>query len=108
MNIPLPKPIAEYVEANAKLDLDGMLKPFAADAVVTDIGHRYAGHDEVRNLLKEATTLKAVFVPDSVQHEGGQVVVAGPAHGDFKGSPIRFTYRFTLENESIRALEISA
>jgi len=29
----LPKPIADYVGANAQLDVDGMLKPFAADAV---------------------------------------------------------------------------
>ncbi|MCQ4052129.1 nuclear transport factor 2 family protein, partial [Klebsiella pneumoniae] len=26
----LPSPIADYVEANARLDLDGMMKPFAA------------------------------------------------------------------------------
>jgi len=38
----------------------------------------------------------------------GQVVVEGPAHGDFKGSPIHFAYRFTLENDAIRALEITA
>jgi len=51
--------------------------------------------------------VKAIFTPDAVRHEGGQVVVEGPAHGDFKGSPIRFTYRFTLENDAIKALEIT-
>ena len=30
------------------------------------------------------------------------VVVEGPAHGDFKGSPIRFTYRFALETDDGR------
>ena len=29
----LPKPISDYVQANARLDLDGMLRPFAPDAV---------------------------------------------------------------------------
>ena len=33
------------------------------------------------------------------------VVVEGLAHGDFKGSPIRFTYAFALENETIKTLE---
>jgi len=33
-------------------------------------------------------------------------VVEGPAHGDFPGSPIRFTYRFSLENDAITALDI--
>ena len=51
---------------------------------------------------------KAIFTPDTVRHENGQVVVEGPAHGDFPGSPIRFTYRFTLENDAITALEITA
>ena len=54
MSIELPKPIADYVEANAQLDVDGMLKPFAADAVVLDNGHRHEGHAEVRTLLEEA------------------------------------------------------
>ena len=106
---PLPRPIADYVDANAKLDLDGMLKPFAADVVLLDNGGRHEGHAELRTLFEEAVIpVKAVFMPDTIRHENGQVVVEGPAHGDFKGSPIRFTYRFTLENDAIKALEITA
>lgn len=105
----LPKPVADFVEANAQLDVDGMLKPFAADTVVSDNGRRYNGHAELRTLLEEAVVgAKAIFTPDTLRHENGQVVVEGPAHGDFKGSPIRFTYRFTLEGDAIKALEISA
>ena len=105
----LPKPIADYVEANARLDVDGMLKPFAADAVFLDNGSRHAGHAELRTLLEEAVVgAKAIFTPDTVRHENGKVVVEGPAHGDFKGSPIRFTYNFTLENDAIKALEVTA
>ena len=104
----LPKPIAAYVEANARLDVDGMLKPFADDAVFLDNGKRHAGHAELRRLFEdEVVAVKAIFTPDAVRHEGGQVVVEGPAHGDFKGSPIRFTYRFTLENDAIKALEVT-
>jgi non-heme chloroperoxidase len=104
----LPKPIADYVGANAQLDVDGMLKPFAADAVLSDNGRRHEGHAELRTLFEdEVIAVKAIFTPDAVRHEDGQVVVEGPAHGDFKGSPIRFTYRFTLENDAIKALEIT-
>ena len=109
MTLALPKPIADYVEANAQLDVDGMLKPFAADAVVLDNGGRHEGHAELRTLLEEAVIgSKAIFTPDTVRHEHGQVVVEGPAHGDFPGSPIRFTYRFSLDNDAISALEITA
>mgnify|MGYP003581168326 CR=1 FL=1 len=104
----LPKPIADYIGANARLDVDGMLKPFAADAVLFDIGHRLEGHAEIRTLFEEeVVAVKAVFTPDSIRHANGKIVVEGSAHGDFKGSPIRFTYDFTLENDAIRTLEIT-
>lgn len=105
----LPAPIADYVEANARLDLDGMLKPFAADAVVRDNGTVHQGHAEIKALLEEAVIpARAIFTPGTVRHESDQVVVEGPAHGDFPGSPLRFTYRFTLESEAITALDITA
>ena len=104
----LPKPIADYIEANARLDVDAMVKPFAADAVLIDVGRRLEGHAELRTLFEEeVVAVKAIFTPDSVRQEKDQVVVGGPAHGDFKGSPIRFTYRFTLESDAIKMLEIT-
>ncbi|MBN8612096.1 MAG: nuclear transport factor 2 family protein [Deltaproteobacteria bacterium] len=109
MNQTLPKPIADYVEANARLDVEGMLQPFAADAIVLDNGARHRGHAELRTLLEQAVVgAKAIFTPDTVRHENGRVVVEGPGHGDFRGSPIRFTYRFTLKNDVITSLEITA
>jgi ketosteroid isomerase-like protein len=104
----LPTPIADYIEANARLDVDAMLKPFAADAVLIDVGRRLEGHAEIRTLFEEeVVAVKAIFTPDSVRRENGKIVVEGPAHGDFKGSPIRFTYDFTLENDVIKTLEIT-
>jgi len=106
--VALPTPIADYIEANARLDVGGMLKSFAADAVILDNGHRYAGHAEIRTLFEEeVVAVKAIFTPDNVRRESGKIVVEGPAHGDFKGSPIRFTYDFTLENDVIKTLEIT-
>ncbi|QDH73568.1 nuclear transport factor 2 family protein [Brevundimonas sp. M20] len=109
MSPELPSPIADYVEANARLDLDGMMKSFAADAVFLDNGKRFEGHAEIRALLEEMVVgLKAIFSPDAVRHEGQAVVVEGPAHGEFPGSPIRFTYRVELDGDAIRTMEVSA
>lgn len=109
MSPELPPSIAAYVAANARLDVDGMLAPFAADAVLRDNGAVFRGCAEIRSFLEEAVAgPKAIFTPDTVRREEDRVVVEGPTHGDFKGSPIRFTYRFTLENETIKALEITA
>lgn len=109
MHLDLPQPISDYVAANARLDLDGMLKPFAADAVVLDNGKRFEGHAAIRTLIEAAVIpAKAIFAPDAARRDGERVVVEGPAHGDFPGSPIRFTYRFDLEHDAIRMLEITA
>ncbi|WP_294261977.1 nuclear transport factor 2 family protein [uncultured Sphingomonas sp.] len=110
MTIDLPKPIADYVAANARLDVDGMLRPFAADAVVHDlgIGKQFKGTSELRTLFEEEVIpVRAIFTPDTARREDGTVVVEGPARGDFPGSPLRFTYRFTLWDEVITTLEIA-
>ncbi len=83
-----------------------MLKHCLLDAVFIDNGKRYEGLAEIRKLLKEeAIAVKAIFTPDTVREEDGDVVLEGPAHGDFPGSPIRFTYRFTLAHDAIKTLE---
>jgi hypothetical protein len=106
MSMNLPKPIADYVEANARLDIDGMLKHFLPDAVFIDNGKLFKGHPAIRKLFEEEVIpVKAIFVPDIVREEAGNVVVEGPAHGDFPGSPLRFTYRFTLAHGAIQTLE---
>lgn len=106
MSFELPKPITDFIEANARLDLDGMMKHFLPDAVFTDNGKDFVGEAEIRRLLKdEAIAVKAIFDPDTYREEGGDIVLEGPAHGEFPGSPIRFTYRFKMEGDAIKALE---
>ncbi len=79
MSMDLPKPIADYVEANARLDIDGMLKPFLPDAVFIDNGKHFEGQPAIRQLFEEEVIpVKAIFVPDAVREEGGDVVVEGP------------------------------
>lgn len=106
MSMDLPKPIADYVEANARLDIDGMLKPFLRDAVFIDNGKHFEGQAAIRQLFEhEVIPVKAIFVPDTAREENGDVVAEGPVHGDFPGSPLRFTYRFTLVQGAIKTLE---
>ena len=109
MPLDLPKPIADYIEANTRLDLEGMMKHFPPDAVFTDNGKHYRGLAEIRRLLKEeAIAVKAIFEPDTVRKEDDVVVLEGPAHGEFPGSPLRFTYRFKMVGGAINTLETKA
>lgn len=106
MSLNLAKPIADYIEANARLDLDGMMKAFSPDAVFIDNGKHFDGQDAICRLFQdEVLPVKAIFTPETVHDEGGDVVLEGPAHGDFPGSPLHFTYRFTLVNNAIKTLE---
>lgn len=108
MSLELPPPIAAYVAANARLDAAGMLAAFAADAVVFDEQERRVGKAEIQAWIQSATIAsRAVFTPNACRQGGGVVVVEGPTAGDFPGSPIHFTFRFTLENGAIAALEIA-
>lgn len=106
MSLNLPQPIAEYIEANRRLDLDGMMKHFAPDAVFTDNGKNFVGGAAIAKMLKEeAIAVKAIFEPDTARQEDGVVVLEGQAHGEFPGSPLRFTYRFTMNGDAIKTLE---
>jgi ketosteroid isomerase-like protein len=106
MPMDLPEPIADYVEANSRLDIDGMLKPFLPDAVLIDNGKRFAGRAAIRRLFEEEVMpVKAIFTPETIEIDGSDVLVKGPAHGNFPGSPLRFTYRFTLTDGAIKTLE---
>lgn len=108
MMLDLPAPIAAYVAANARLDTDAMLEPFAAGAVVFDEQERRVGKAQIRAWIQSATIAsRAIFTPDACRQEGDVVVVEGPTAGEFPGSPIRFTFRFTLEHGAIAALEIA-
>ncbi|WP_085809957.1 nuclear transport factor 2 family protein [Sphingomonas sp. TZW2008] len=106
MSLNLPAPIADYIEANRHLDLDGMMKYFAPDAVFTDNGKDFVGQAAIAKMLNdEAIAVKAIFEPDTARAEDGVIVLEGPAHGEFPGSPLRFTYRFAMDGDAIKTLE---
>lgn len=108
MSINLPRPIADYVEANARLDVDGMLAAFAADAVVKDEAREHHGHAEIRPWIQSATiAARAVFKPEAWREDDGAVIVDGTTAGDFPGSPLPFAFRFQLNGGAISALEIA-
>lgn len=104
----LPAPIAAYVQANARLDAEGMLAPFAPDAVVRDDGGHHAGREEISTWIRSTTIdSHAVFTPENWLEEGGRFLVEGLTAGNFPGSPIRLTFRFRLIGAAIAGLEIA-
>jgi hypothetical protein len=108
MSNDLPTPIAAYAAANAQLDAAGMLAPFAQNAVVRDDGGEHVGLDDIGRWIQSAIIASgAVFTPGGWREQDGRIVVDGLTAGNFPGSPIRFTFSFTLRDGAIVALEIA-
>lgn len=105
MSLTLPATVDAYFAANKQLDVDGMMKHFAPDAVLIDNGTRHEGVGAIRKLLTEAVGEKAIFYPDLSREENGKIVLAGPTEGTFPGSPLRFTYCITMADDAIKVLE---
>lgn len=104
---PLPAPISRYFAANPSFDVEGMLAPFAADAIVVDERQTRKGTDELRAWITEATVgAKAVATPLSATQEGDLHIVVANVAGDFPGSPVPLTFRFQLAGKEISHLEI--
>lgn len=91
MSLNLTETIADYIEANKRLDVDGMMKHFLPDAVLIDNGKRHEGVGAIRKLLDEAVGENAIFYPDAARDDDSRFVLEGPTEGDLPGSPFRFT-----------------
>ena len=104
----LPDPLASYFDAVNREDVDAMLTPFAANAVVTDEGKTRSGVVELREWIEEVTEKyhPRFEVEDVVEDGAGAAVVIGLVSGTFPGSPIRLRYIFRLSEGTIARLEI--
>src|SRR5258705_8174678 len=104
----LPQPLGSYFEAVNREDVDGMLTPFAANAVVTDEGKTRSCVIELREWIEEVTGKyhPRFKVQDVVKDSAGAVVVIGLVSGPFPGSPIRISYTFRLSEGKITHLVI--
>ncbi len=113
MTIELPEPARAYFEASNRGDIDQMIAPFANDARVKDEGAEIVGCAAIRGWMEETTrkfgaTAKPERVEPSADGAAATNVTAVTAlvSGNFPGSPIHLTYRFSIERDLIVRLEI--
>jgi hypothetical protein len=103
----LPEPLSAYFAAKNRHDIDAMLAPFAADAVVKDESRERRGHRAIREWMEETTRKyrDTVEVTGSIEADGS-TVVTGLVSGSFPGSPAVLRFAFTLEGGKVVRLEI--
>lgn len=107
MNETTPKPIAAYIAASNSHDMDALAACFSPDAVVTDEARQYQGRAAIREWCADAD---AKYNPQvevlGLERQADAWLLTGKVSGSFPGSPVTLRFAFTLEGDSIRALEI--
>jgi uncharacterized protein (TIGR02246 family) len=104
----VPDVITRYFAAQAARDFETLLTLFADDAVVIDEGRTRRGASEIRawrenvaSAYEYTTQLRGVTAsPD------GKYVARVHLEGNFPGGTVDLRYRFTIDGDAIRELEI--
>lgn len=103
----LPGPLHDYFAANAALDLEAMVTPFADTAIVRDERQVHEGKEAIRAWIAEATiAASAIAVPRAILSDGSTHEVTTEVSGAFPGSPVTLTQRFVLNGDRIAELAI--
>lgn len=108
INMPnLPKPLQTYFAAANAQDREAFLACFAKEAMVRDEGKARQGRDAIAEwndwAIRKYNCRYKVLKCDPTETGAG---ITARVSGNFPGSPIELTYKFTLENGLIRELEI--
>ncbi|MER8375435.1 nuclear transport factor 2 family protein [Mesorhizobium sp. M1406] len=107
MSIKLPKPIADYFEADRERNAEAVARSFTEGAIVRDEGHTYVGQDSIRRWKAGASTKYTYTVePFMLGSEGSRTVVTSHVIGNFPGGPVDLRYFFIHDGEQITELEI--
>ncbi len=107
MTFVIPKPVANYLNADKSGDPNRIGLCFAEDATVHDENADYRGRDAIREWKRETQGKYQYDVePLEVTVDGPIVTLRARLEGNFPGSPAELVYAFTLANDLIASLEI--
>lgn len=103
----LPDTVKTFMTALDAGEVDRVLTTLTPDAVVTDEGHDYKGHDDIGSWIATAAgeyTYIAAFTGAITTTTG--VDVGQHLEGDFPGGVADLHYRFTLDGALISRVVI--
>jgi hypothetical protein len=103
----LPAPIAYYIDAENRHDIEALALCFAENATVRDEERTIQGVEAIKQWKAETTKkYRHTMEPLAARREGDKIVVTNRLTGNFPGNPIELEFVFTLESEKISSLEI--
>ena len=108
MSIPEPAVMTRYFEADARRDIDSIVALFTDEAVVVDEGQTYEGTTAIRG-WQEGAASKYQYSTQvlGIERSGEErYLVRVRLTGNFPGGTAELQWRFTLQGDQIRRLEI--
>jgi ketosteroid isomerase-like protein len=103
----LPTPIAIYIDADNRGDVEALAQSFAEDAVVRDEGRRIEGLPAIKEWKAETKKkYQHTIEPLACARKDDKTIVTNRLTGNFPGSPIELEFVFTLDGDKIVSLEI--
>jgi uncharacterized protein (TIGR02246 family) len=109
MSIPETAVITRYFEADARRDIDAIVALFTDDAVVVDEGQTFQGTAAIRG-WQEGTASKYRYTTEVIGTKRigeKSTLVTGRVTGNFPGGTAELQWRFTVQGDLIRRLEIA-
>jgi hypothetical protein len=107
-SIKMPPSIATYFKEDTH-DAGRVAHCFTENAVVIDERREHRGRTAIANWKAEATAkYHYTSEPIGIETTGTSLTVTARLVGDFPGSPVNLQYHFTLEDDKIARLEITA
>jgi ketosteroid isomerase-like protein len=107
MSTTLSQPIAAYIQAANAHDTYALLGTLTTDAVVTDEGREYRGHEEIKEWShRSIQEYQATLDVTEVTQTRDETVVTAQVAGTFDGSPLPLRFHFTISGDKIAALTI--
>ena len=105
----LPASIKSFFDADKSNDGEALIHAFAPDAVVSDEGQSYAGHQAIAAWWREVKAkYQHVIEPLEIDEKDDVTKVRAKVIGQFPGSPVTRTFAFRLDGDQITALDIGA
>ena len=107
MTVQLSSPIAAYFKASNDASPEAVAAAFAPGGEVRDERETHRGREAITAWARDTIERYRMRSEplETTRTENGHTVKARVT-GDFPGSPLTFTYRFTLTGDAIKALEI--
>jgi uncharacterized protein (TIGR02246 family) len=109
MSTSVPDVITRYFAAQSARDFDTLVTLFADDAVVVDEGQTRRGRNEIRAWRENVASVYeyTTRLTEVAATGDGQYAARVHLEGNFPGGSVDLRYRFTIDGDSIRGLEIA-